>query len=144
MEEQPPINIVAVLVATGANFILSFLWYMPLFGKAWEKEMKMDPGTKPARGIVVSGLIFSAIGNFLMAFVFAHNNMPWTFVPGMERYSMAVIIGKRSDVHMAWILPAGRFEPRCMGSASWKLFTINTIYHLVMLFVAATILTYTS
>ena len=33
------INLVAILVAVAANFILGSIWYMPLFGKAWGKEM---------------------------------------------------------------------------------------------------------
>ena len=37
---------VAVLIAVVANFILGFLWYTPLFGKAWAKEMGFDMSGK--------------------------------------------------------------------------------------------------
>ena len=47
--EQMNINIMAIVVATVANFVLGFLWYTPLFGKAWAKEMGVDltTGAKP-------------------------------------------------------------------------------------------------
>ena len=47
-EQQLPINMVAILVAVVANFILGFLWYTPLFGKAWAKEMGFDTIGKAA------------------------------------------------------------------------------------------------
>ena len=37
------INILAILVAVVVNFILGFIWYTPLFGKTWGKEMGYDP-----------------------------------------------------------------------------------------------------
>ena len=49
-EQQLPINMVAILVAVVANFILGFLWYTPLFGKAWAKEMGFDMSVKPPAG----------------------------------------------------------------------------------------------
>ncbi len=41
------INMVAILVAVVANFILGFIWYTPLFGKVWGREMGYDPNEKP-------------------------------------------------------------------------------------------------
>ena len=67
------INYVAVAVAVVANFIFGFLWYTPLFGKTWAKEMGMDPEAKPDGGAMAKGMIMMVIGNFLMAYVFAHN-----------------------------------------------------------------------
>ncbi|MBK7243776.1 MAG: DUF1761 domain-containing protein [Saprospiraceae bacterium] len=37
------INMTAIAIAVVANFVLGFLWYTPLFGKAWGKEMGYDP-----------------------------------------------------------------------------------------------------
>ncbi len=141
MEQQPQINVIAVLVATAANFVLGFLWYTPLFGKAWAREMKFDTSVKPPSGAIAKGMIFMVIGNFLMAYVFAHNNMAWTFVPGMETYSTAAIIGNAAVfTWLGFYLPVDLSRVAWEG-ASWKLFGINTTYHFLMLLVAATILT---
>ena len=60
--EKLGINMVAILVATVANFIVGFLWYSPLFGKAWAKEMGYDMSVKPPAGAMAKGMIFMVIG----------------------------------------------------------------------------------
>ena len=135
------INMTAVLVAVVANFVLGFLWYTPLFGKAWGREQGFDPAFKPAAGELVRGMVFMVIGNFFMAYVFAHNMAAWAFVPGSESMSDAENI--LSSAGFTWL---GFYLPVDIGVVtwerkSWKLFGINTSYHFVMLAVAATILT---
>lgn len=79
------INLMAVLVAVVANFVLGFIWYTPLFGNAWAKEMGFDISIKPSSGEMAKGMIFMLIGNFFMAYVFAHNNAAWSYVPVRKR-----------------------------------------------------------
>lgn len=141
-EQQIQVNMVAVLVAVIANFILGFLWYTPLFGKAWAKEMKFDTSVKPPSGALAKGMIFMVIGNFLMAYVFGHNIAAWSFVPGMEQMSIAGRIA--SAAIFTWLgfyLPVDLSDVAWEGK-SWKLFAINTGYHFMMVLVAAVILTY--
>lgn len=134
------INIVAVLVAVAANFILGFIWYTPLFGKAWAKEMGFDPNEKPNGGAMAKGMITMLIGNFLFAWVFAHNIGAWSFVPGADE--MAATETALSAAIFTWL---GFFLPVDIGSVfwekkSWKLFGINTAYHLASLVVVALII----
>ena len=56
--EELGINMTAILVATVANFILGFLWYTPLFGKAWAKEMGFNRDVKLPKGALAKGMIF--------------------------------------------------------------------------------------
>jgi len=140
--EQMNINFVAILVAVVANFILGFLWYTPLFGKAWAKEMKFDTSFKPAKGQIAKGMIFMVIGNFFLAYVFAHNIAAWSFVPGMEATSPAIKV--MSSTVFTWL---GFYLPVDLSTVawenkSWKLFAINTSYHFMMLLVASVILNY--
>jgi hypothetical protein len=136
-----PLNYTAILVATVANFFLSFLWYAPLFGKAWAKEHGFDITVKPAGSVMAKGLIITFIGNLFLAFVFAHNIGAWTFVPGMD-----VMPASGRILNAAIFTWLGFYVPVDLNTIawerkSWKLFFINTGYHLVMLLVAATILT---
>ena len=138
--EAMNINMVAIVVATVANFFLGFLWYTPLFGKAWAKEMGMDTNAKPAVGEMAKGMTAMVVGNFLMAYVFAHNNAAWSFVPGANEMSATASI--MSSVVFTWL---GFYLPVDIGTVtwerkSWKLFFINTGYHFMMLLVAALIL----
>lgn len=135
------INYVAILVATIATFILSFLWYSIFFRDAWAKENGFDTSVKPAGSQIARGMIFQIIGCFLMAYVFAHNNAAWSFVPGMDVMPAPAII--LNAAIFTWL---GFFVPQDLSTVawekkSWKLFFINTGYHLASLVLAATILT---
>ena len=134
------VNWMAILVAVVANFVLGFIWYTPLFGKAWAKENGFDTSVKPASGELAKGMIFMVIGNFLMAYVFAHSIMAWSYVPGAGE--MSVTSNVLSSAIFTWL---GFYVPVDLGAVawerkSWKLFAINTGYHLTMLVVAAVIL----
>ena len=123
--EEMHINIMAVLVAVVANFVLGFIWYTPLFGKAWAKENGFDTSIKPTGGEMAKGMIFMVIGNFLMAYVFAHNMAAWSYVPGAQE--MSPVSNIMSSSIFTWL---GFYLPGDLGSTvwekkSWKLFGIN-------------------
>ena len=135
------INMMAVLAAVAANFVLGFIWYTPLFGKAWAKEKGFDINRKPTAGEMAKGLSFMIIGNFFMAYVFAHNMMAWSYVPGSAEMSATSNI--MNSAIFTWL---GFYVPVDLSAVaweknSWKLFGINSGYHLMTLLVAATILT---
>ncbi|GHN01684.1 hypothetical protein WSM22_31730 [Cytophagales bacterium WSM2-2] len=134
------INYVAVLVAVVANFILGFVWFTPLFGKAWAKEKGFDTSVKPAPGELAKGMIFMVIGNFFMAYVFAHNIAAWSFVPGIKEAPLMANV--MQSAVFTWL---GFYVPLDLSGVawekhSWKLFAINTGYHLAMLVVASLVL----
>src|SRR3989344_5839748 len=77
---EVPINYLAVLVSAIAAIVLGALWYGPLFGKAWMKEVglttddmmkaKSDPKAKSA---MMRSYTLMAIASFVMAYVMAHS-----------------------------------------------------------------------
>jgi hypothetical protein len=136
------INIVAILVAVVVNFIIGFVWYTPLFGKLWGKEMGHDTNVKPDSKVLIKGMLFMIIGNFLFAWVFAHNIAAWSFVPGMGQ--VPVWSSALSAAIFTWL---GFYVPGHLGSTvwenkSWTLFFINAGYNLVSLLAVAFILCY--
>ena len=139
------INMIAVLIAVVANFILGFLWYTPLFGKAWGKEMGFNMENKPPASAMYKGMIFMVIGNFLMAYVFAHNMAVWNPLTwGLPAAEVSASATAFSAAFFTWL---GFYFPGDLGSVaweqkSWKLFFINTGYHFVSLIVVAMILAY--
>lgn len=140
--EEIHVSMVAILIAVIANFILGFIWYTPLFGKAWAREMGFDTSVKPSSGELAKGMIFMVIGNFFLAYVFAHNIAAWSFVPGVNE--MGPVGNIMNSTIFTWL---GFYLPVDIGivtweKKSWKLFGINTSYHFAMLLVAATVLTY--
>ena len=138
--EELGISYTGIIVATLANFFVGFLWYTVLFGKAWAKEMNIPMDVKPAAGVMIKSLIMNLIGCFLLSYVFAHNNAAWTFVPGMDQMSTGVKIANAAV--FTWL---GFFVPVDINTVawenkSWKLFFINTSYHLMMVLASAIIL----
>ena len=138
------INYVAILIAVVANFILGFLWYTPLFGKAWGKEMGFDMTKKPPQGALVKGMVIMIIGNFLMAYVLAHNIAVWNPVtwgqPAAEVSPMAMAFSAAFFTWLGFFLPLD-LNTIAWEMKSWKLFFINTSYHLLALIVVSLILT---
>ena len=66
-----PINCWAVLVAAVASFILGWMWYGPLFGKAWGAMSGINMGQKPPTGMMVKSMLLNFIGALAMSFVLA-------------------------------------------------------------------------
>jgi hypothetical protein len=139
------INYLAILIAVVANFILGFLWYTPLFGKIWGKEMGFNTDQKPPASALIKGMVFMVIGNFLLAYVFAHNMAVWNPVTwGLPPSPMSPANSAIAAAIFTWL---GFYLPGDLGSVawenkSWKLFAINTGYHFVSLVVVAFILAY--
>lgn len=134
------INYAAIVVAVVANFILGFIWYTPLFGKAWAKEMGFDTSIKPSAGQLAKGLTITIIGTFLMVYVFAHNIAAWSFVPGTDEMGAGgTILNAAIFTWLGFFVPLD-LERIAWEKGSWKLFAINGGYHLMTLLVAASIL----
>src|SRR2546426_12141104 len=77
MQPDIHLNYWAILVAVAATMVLGFLWYGPILGKAWMKEMGIPAGSKPDPKVMRRGLILMLIGSFLTAFVLAHTGEVW-------------------------------------------------------------------
>jgi hypothetical protein len=136
------INIVAILVAVAVNVVLGFIWYTPLFGKIWGKEMGYDPNMKPDGKVMAKGMIFMVIGNFSFAWVLAYNLAGWQYIPGVKE--MGPVANAVNSAIFLWV---GFYFPVHLNSIvwekkSWKLFAINGGYHLVSLLVVGLILTH--
>ncbi|MBL7847710.1 MAG: DUF1761 domain-containing protein [Cyclobacteriaceae bacterium] len=138
--EEMPISMTAILVTVVATFVFGFIWYTLLFGKAWATEMKFDMTVKPPASAMIKGLAFMLVGNFFMAFVFASNNAAWSFVPGIDKMGMVESIANAAGFTWLGFFLPGDLSRVAWEQHSWKLFAINTSYHLLNLVIAAIIL----
>lgn len=142
---MPEINvsIMAVLIAVVANFVFGFIWYTPLFGKMWAKEMGFEENMKPSGSDMAKGMISMIIGNFLFAWVFAHNMAVWNPITwGLAPSEMSPVANGLMAAFFTWM---GFYLPVDIGAVtwegkSWKLFWINTGHHFFMLVIAAMII----
>ena len=79
------LDYVHVLVVAIAGFMLGWLWYSVLFGKAWMAEMKITPemvkedqAQGGMAGYFIKGFVFTLLGTFgLAALLVAHGTPNW-------------------------------------------------------------------
>src|SRR5260221_14654615 len=144
MQPDIHVNYWAILVAVAATMALGFLWYGPILGKAWMKEMGIPAGSKPDPKVMRRGLILMLIGSFLTTFVLAHTGEVWrpsVWKAGAD--GSAAFYGFSARV-LTWI---GFFLPLLLGAVSLgdpalKLVFLNPPYLFVMLQVVAMILAF--
>jgi hypothetical protein len=136
------INIVAILAATGVSFILGFMWYAKLFAKPWMREMGYDPNMRPNGKAMTKGIALTVFGNFLFAWVLAFYLAGWKYFPGTtEQGTLPFAINSSLSVWIGFFLPV-HLSRVVWEKHSWKLFLINSGYHLAATGVVALILAY--
>ena len=126
-------NYIAVLVAGVVSMAAGFLWYGPLFGKAWAKEMgwgTMTPEQEAAmkkQGMKAYPQAF--IGSLVTAFVLYHTTL--AFSKAMEAGpNVGVAVQVASFVWLGFIVPM-KYGDKLWGGKSLKLFFIDAAYYLV-------------
>ncbi|MBI2045203.1 DUF1761 domain-containing protein [Candidatus Pacearchaeota archaeon] len=129
------VNYLAVLVVALVNFFIGFLWYGPLFGKAWisamkftDKDIKKGKEKGMASPMLIS-FVMSLITTLILA-AFLNLADPSSFING-------AFIG-------IWVW-LGFYMTASVGSMLWegksaKLFYLNTAYDLVRFIIMAGIL----
>jgi len=75
------VNWLAIVVSTVANMVIGALWYGPLLGKPWMKELGVTMDDISSTPMVPAYLV-AILNSFLMAFVLA-NVVAWTGVTGV-------------------------------------------------------------
>jgi len=144
MYPQIEINYLAILGAILANIVIGFLWYGPVFGKLWMKEMGFNPDMKPGTRAMIQSMILMIIGAFFTAYVISHSSAVWRpSVWSAGEDSPAWSYGFYAAL-FTWV---GFYIPVLFNSVSWeqrtwKLFSINAAYHFINLQIVAFIVSY--
>lgn len=135
------VNVLAVAASAAVAFVLSFLWYGMLFMKPWAKEMGYDPTMRPGKAAMAKGILLMALGSFLFTWVLAFYFAGWRKLPGSpsEVGVIAFALNSGLSVWVGFFLPVHLMRI-VWEKHSWKLFGINSSYHLVTVMVVALIL----
>ncbi len=144
MQPDIHLNYWAILAAVAATMVLGFLWYGPILGKAWMKEMGIPAGSKPDPKVMRRGLILMLIGSLLTVFVLAHTGEVWRPSVWKAGPDQSAAFYGFSNGFWIWV---GFYVPLLLGGVSWenkswKLFWINAAYYFVMLQMVAMILAF--
>lgn len=136
-------NFLAIIIATIAGFMLSYVWYSVLFAKAWKQEMGFTNEPEPTGSKLAKALIMTITGVFFIVFVFSNNMQVW--MPstwGLDQPNMPIAEQVISATLFTWL---GFFVPVQLNSVawakhSWKLFAINSGFYFVLLLIISLIL----
>ncbi len=128
------VNLLAVLVAAIANFIIGFLWYGPLFGKSWIKTMGWTPKqvTEAKKKGMAKSCVAGFISGLVMSFVLAN----------IIKFSGALsLIEGLAIGFLVWI---GFIAAIMLSSVLWegrdiKLYVLNVTSYLVSFLVMSAI-----
>lgn len=113
-------NLLAILVAAACGFLVGGVWYGPLFGKAWQREIGLsDDDLKSANMLKIYGtaFLFSVLSAVFLGHLFAH------FGEMSLRSTMMISVG----VALGFIVPAIGTN-YLFGRKSGKLFAIDAGY----------------
>ena len=130
-----PLNYLAVLIAAVESMFLGYLWYGPVFGKAWMKEMGLTKGKMDGKSAEMNKLyMIQAVGSIFMAFVLAHALVFASAYLNESGISAGIQTG-----FWNWL---GFIAPVTLGSVlwegkSWKLWILNNGYYLTTLVIMA-------
>ncbi len=133
------INLGAISLAVIANIGLGFLWYGPLFGRSWMKEIGLTDDMRPDRKAMIQSMILMVAGAFLTAYVLAHSSAIWRpSVWGLGEDSSSLSYGFYAALFtwFGFYLPQ-HFNLVGFEMKSWKLFAINGGFTFVNLQIVA-------
>ncbi len=139
------INFLSLLASTVAGFFLSYVWYTPLFGKVWAKEMGFDASEATPTAALIKSLLLTVVSVFLVSMVLANNIAAWT--PSTWGIAGANLDKVSQSFQAAFFTWLGFFVSNLLlGVAwekrSWKLFAIDAGYYLSLLLCIAFITVY--
>jgi hypothetical protein len=136
------LNWLAVIAAVISSVVIGLLWYGPLLGSAWMKEMGMPADFKPDPALIKRSLLLMTFSALLTAVVLSCTielSRPPTPDAADDTpdaiYGLIVALGAWVGFYVPLLLSGVAWENR-----SWKLFRINAGYHLLALLAAAMIL----
>jgi hypothetical protein len=133
------VNIWAVIACAVASMVLGFIWYGPLFSKAWVKEMGWDPNDQVQMDKMKSSAgpayFQQFIGALIMAYVFAH------VLAAFDNDNIGMGLQGALWMWLGFVVPV-KYGETLWGKASTKLFFIDSFYYLVLLAAYAAILTF--
>lgn len=126
------VNYWAVIVAAISSMVLGYVWYGPLFAKAWMKEIgkteaEIRKNAKP------SMYGFTFVGALVTAYVLAH----FVYYAGATTAANGALTG-----FWAWLgfVATSMLSIKIFENRSWNLYAINTGYYLVMFIIMGIIL----
>lgn len=145
MVPQFAVNIYALLAAVVAAFFFGFLWFGPLFGKTWAREMKFPASFKPTKKAMLRAMGLNLLGNFLFAYGLSHTLGVWRpsswGIANLDQPPLSYALFATTLTWICFFVPLG-LNSIAWEQKSWKLFGINLSGQFLTLLLISAILAY--
>lgn len=129
-----PVNYLAILVAAVLSMVIGSIWYGPLFGKFWVKEMGWSKKDIEKGGADKAAMMKSygiqAVGSLVMAFVLSHALVFAQSYLGTSGVSAGLQTGFWN--WLGFIAPVSLTSVLWEGR-SWKMWVLTNSYNLITL-----------
>jgi hypothetical protein len=123
-------SVLPYIVASLAFFIVGSLWYMPLFGRAWSKEVGAGDGSQGG------SMALPMIGQVVSSFVFALGVYAVVSLGKIADFGGSLLVTLALGLLVGFSVNSGKL----LFQNKPKLFFIDSCYNLVGTFVVALIL----
>ena len=141
---QPDLHVsyLAILAAVVVKAVLGALWYGPLFGRAWNRELGSAPSFHASGAVLFRARVLRAIGMALTAYVLALAVAvirPSSLGAGVD--ASATSYGFLAALAV-WV---GFYVPQLLSRVAWegasrRILRVHLLYHFVALQLAAQVL----
>ncbi len=137
------LQVFPLMISVASSFMLGFFWYGPFFGSTWASLVKMDISKPPSAEEMSTGMSLSFLNAILSSSVLSVLVQIWRpSVWGVgPDYESKVFYGTVTAfvIWLGFYLPVG-LNTLAWERKPWKLFVLNTGYHLTNLVLMAVIL----
>lgn len=106
-----PVNFLAIFVAAISSMVVGSIWYGPLFGKIFMREMGMDTWSPEKKEAMKKKMLWSYVGQFIGSFVM------FFFLAGLiVGFGQTTLVGGLWVAFTVWL---GFIMPVVLGELLW-------------------------
>ena len=138
------LNYYAILLSVVAQMVIGFLWFGPVFGRTWAREMGRPADYRPSRREMIRATIIQIIAAFLIAYVLAHVLNVWrpsVWMAGPDGPDWMYGFNAGFYVWLGFFVPQ-MLSALAWGGRSWKLFFIDASGNFLILQASGMILAF--
>ncbi len=117
MQPDIAINYLAIALCVLVAMPAGFLWFGPLFGKPWAKQMGMADVPQPNSAEMARSMLLFAGGSLLIAWVLAHGIAVWRPSSWNAGIDEAGWVYGLNGAFWTWL---GFFLPLQLGRIAWE------------------------
>ena len=136
------VSFLAILLAVVAQMVIGFVWFGPLFGRTWAREMGRPADYRPTSKEMIRATIIQVIAAVLIAYVLTHSLNVWrpsVWMAGPDAPDWMYGFNAGFYIWLGFFVPQ-MLSALAWGGRTWKLFFIDVSGNFIILQASAMII----